>query len=558
MPASEPQPQSSHRTDDVRVQIGRVNVGDGRCNLPQSAQDQISHSSDTSIPLFALYLRGAEKADWKKSKDLKEDLDQIIIFIRHKISEVVRVWLISLLGSIFCAALAISIERSTRPTSMVTSPRYSLPQQARLHALHANGFKWFKSFHLIKLFHLLIHLSFFAFLIGLVTYFNTFNVTDANVVLEFYTVIYVLYLLVTAIPVFKPGAPLSTPFSPLFAICYAFLARMVARLYYWATWPIRFCASFVTKKVICPKPRNYNRGWSMSKVAEDRAHELGPRFDADILNRTLDMLRSDNDLEEFFDSIPGFFDSKIVHHRGRSLGPLGQQRLAGALIGFWNLPESTKGQRLLVCMGAIEAANLASAAPGTICGLSFRYLGGVTRSVELGHSLGNLRDGNAASLARGIIAAIISNAERNDRWNMLAIDELGISRNVLQGYLAHGDSVLLANLIHITRHFFDGLLQDHPDLTREALSVLPSVSKFDIHDTLPELQHDFCALWNDVVQRQTGHAESNSFKEILYDIWGLYVALHGTTASKYNPMRPPASYPLCEDDSHSNLTTHVQ
>ena len=60
-----------------------VNVGDGhgRCNLPQSAQDQISHSSDTSIPLFALYLRGAEKADWKKSKDLKEDLDQIIIFV---------------------------------------------------------------------------------------------------------------------------------------------------------------------------------------------------------------------------------------------------------------------------------------------------------------------------------------------------------------------------------------------------------------------------------------------------------------------------------------------
>jgi hypothetical protein len=52
--------------------------------------------------------------------------------------------------------------------------------------------------------------------------------------------------------------------------------------------------------------------------------------------------------------------------------------------------------------------------------------------------------------------------------------------------------------------------------------------------------------------------ESNPFIEILLNIWGLYVALHGTTASDYDPLRSPASYPLCNGDGHRNLITHVQ
>jgi hypothetical protein len=152
----------------------------------------------------------------------------------------------------------------------------------------------------------------------------------------------------------------------------------------------------------------------MHKVAEDRAQERGARFDGDVLNRTLDMLRSDNDLEEFFDTIPGFYRSKIVHHSPpQSLDKLVQQRLAEALIGFWNrtlssnlVLEDTKGRRLLVCMEVIEAAKLATAVPATLRGFSLTYLGGITRSVELGHSLGNLRHGNVAPLARGIIASI--------------------------------------------------------------------------------------------------------------------------------------------------------
>ena len=482
---------------------------------------------------------------------------------------IISFWYWSLITSILCATMALSIQRWAKPNFMVTSPRYSLPEQARLHSLFSAGSKRLKPSLLIELLHGLVHISLALFLVGLGLFFNTLAVP--YVVVGWSVIFSVAYVSLTVLPVLRPGFPCSTPFSPAFAFAYACVVRGTSQLFYWATSLIcLICKGRATQGAV-HHPKPYYRGWNLWKFAEDKARRLAPQFDGDILKRTLYMLESDDDLEQFFDAIPGFCASKIVHDPRQSLDILGQQRLAEALIGFWNrtlssnlVSESIKGRRLVVCLGAIEAANLAIAAPGpgTLRDLSFRYLGGIARSVEVGHSLGNLRQGNVASLARGIIASIISNAERGDRWGMLAMDELGISRGVFQGYLARGDdSVLLANLIHITRHFFHALLQPHPDLTREALSILSSVSKFDILNTLPELQHDFCALWNDVVLQVRGGDAKNCddpFIEILLDIWGFYAVLHGTTASNYDPLRPPIHYPLCDDECHRNLITHVQ
>ena len=304
--------------------------------------------------------------------------------------------------------------------------------------------------------------------------------------------------------------------------------------------------------------------------------EQGLRSDGDILRRTLDMSSSDDDLEQFFEVIPGFCASKIVDNPRCSLDVLGLQRLAEALIGFWNrtlssnrVTESVKVRRLVVCVRVIEAADLSIAVPHILHLLS-GDLSEVSRSVETGHSLRPLRTGNAASLARGIIASIISDAERNDRWAMLAMDELSISRDVLRNYLAHGDSVLLANLIHITRHFFHSLLQHDLDLTRKSSSILSSLSKFDILNTLPELQRDFCDLWNEVVQQaRSCKADDNPFIDILVEIRRLYVDLHGTdialgyffTSSTGHDdlFRQPASYPLCTmPDHHPKSTTPTQ
>ena len=445
---------------------------------------------------------------------------------------------------------------------MPTSPHYSVPEQARIHAFFATGFKAFKSFHLVKAIHGLAHISLLFFLIGLSLYCDTFNVIASDLVAHWFVVIYFVYALLTVIPVLWPGIPFSTPLTPIFALAYTCVVRGVSRLFYLVKLLVCFCMCGKTRGV--GHPKGYHRGWTSKKVVEDNAKRLAERFDEEIFKRTLHILRSDDDLERFFDAIPGFCDSKVAHDPRKRFDKQFQQRLAEVLVGFWNrtlssnlISEDVKGRRLLVCLGAIDATDLATAAPGTIRDLSFRYFGGITRSVELGHSLGNLRHGNVAPLARGIIASIISNAERNDRWYTLAMDELGISRDVLQAYLAHGDSVLLANLIHITRLFIHHL-QPHFDLTREALGILASVSKFDILNTLPVLQHDFCALWNVLVRQvHSMHwsTEDSPFKQILFDIWGLYVALH-RTAGHFDPLHPPSSYPFCVDDRHRISTTH--
>ena len=228
-------------------------------------------------------------------------------------------------------------------------------------------------------------------------------------------------------------------------------------------------------------------------LAQIKAQKLARQLNGNILERTLDMLRSDDDLEQFSEAIPGFFVSQIVDDPRRSLDILGQQRLAETLVQFWNrtlssnrVSESVKGRRLIVCLKVIEAADLSFALP-RILHLFSRDHSGVSRSAEIGHSLGVLRNGNGALLTRGIIASIISiNDERDERWFALAIDELGIPEDVLRRYLDHGDSVPLANLIHITRQFFQNLLQRGSDLTMEPLRILPLVSKFDILNTLPD------------------------------------------------------------------------
>ena len=60
-------------------------VGGGRYYPPQAFQDQKwqGHSclSDSSGPLFAIYLRIAEEQDQKRVEVLKRDTDQLLIFV---------------------------------------------------------------------------------------------------------------------------------------------------------------------------------------------------------------------------------------------------------------------------------------------------------------------------------------------------------------------------------------------------------------------------------------------------------------------------------------------
>jgi len=108
-------------------------------------------------------------------------------------------------------------------------------------------------------------------------------------------------------------------------------------------------------------------------------------------------------------------------------------------------------------------------------------------------------DRDTALVVQAILTGIVAKAQRqDDSWFILASGELGAPETVLRDYAAHGDSLSLAVLIHITRQQFSHYWkQSWPE--DGFLKVLEAASKFNVQDTLPELQHEFCALWNQIV-----------------------------------------------------------
>ena len=142
-------------------------------------------------------------------------------------------------------------------------------------------------------------------------------------------------------------------------------------------------------------------------------------------------------------------------------------------------------------------------------------------------------------------ARILSSVrERDDRWITHSARVFGLPEQDLRENIALGDdSVLLAILIHVTHRYIPSMFPNRNDL-----EVLP---KFDICNTLPRLQHDFCTLWNEMVQ----HARRESYTngpygtpaDILYWIRHHYIALHQVTGAFPTTF---LSYPLCDLASH--------
>ena len=140
-------------------------------------------------------------------------------------------------------------------------------------------------------------------------------------------------------------------------------------------------------------------------------------------------------------------------------------------------------------------------------------------------------------------------------------EEFGVPDHVLQDSVARRDSVLLSNLIHISRQVNRAGSRTSGNLS--------SLSKLDIRNTLPELQHEFCTMWNEIGQEARKQEPSSTSTRILRDIRHLYIALHQDTgaaptafsASTNNLdsiLEQPFSYPQCEIAGHrSDPTTHV-
>jgi len=174
-------------------------------------------------------------------------------------------------------------------------------------------------------------------------------------------------------------------------------------------------------------------------------------------------------------------------------------------------------------------------------------------------------DGQHAMLAYIFASSIVANAmERDDDWFALAMVQLGVSEPVLRYYLAHGNSLLLANVIHVIHRVRDELLPVNLGMNDESWFLLLELAKFDGQNTLPELQHEFCTTWNEIVLGARSSQSPRPYITILSGIHQIYITLHqGTdaaptafTASIHvfdNVFYLVSSYPLCTIPGHRHL-----
>jgi len=307
------------------------------------------------------------------------------------------------------------------------------------------------------------------------------------------------------------------------------LQNLVARMGYHDVW-IRYMEALNTAR---------------PTLLEKEALKPSPEIDTEVLERMLLVLDNDHALEGFFDAIPGFCDSRLVE---KPLRPRVTTKLRRSFDGFLDrtfssnlVPESVRNYRLTTCLNAAHSA-LGPSGVSQILGNFFNgHRDEALKSFEIGHSLvrwGHSSDDSIGPNVRRIVACVIArDQDRDDRLAKLVKEAFDIPDGVIRDYLAHGDSMLLAILIRVTRKALR--------ICRSEQRVLESLSQFDIHNTATELQHDFCTLWSEVVQAARNEGTSSPPTQILAGIRRPFADLHqGTDAT---PVRFPA--PISDGDN---------
>ena len=522
-------------------------------------------------------------------------------------------WFLSLIISLACALLSTLLQQWARRYIRVTQPARCNPEKrARVRAFFAGGMENMCLPFAVETLPALLHLSVFLFFSGLVIFLLNVNHDVYLCVICGVGFFSTMYGCLTLMPMFRPDSPYYTPLStpaslvPLMIQCVItaviFLLFICSVVAVFLCFILYICFTLVWI-IVCPCTRlgrhlnnwldNEDTGVSslldhmwrffchiidfifqldwedtildMANAAGKITSKQSSVIDLGILEWIIGALGEDDALEKFFEAIPGFFGSPMVKNLKRHL-PL-VNKLRSKFTASWggflarnllsnSVSEEIRTRRLVICMNAIKEICDDDGPSIIFCHLSSLCFDQIAPSIQTAEILTPWRtssDGVASGLARYTVAKILPFVqERDDRWIALAEDVFGLPERDLQNHIARGDdSVLLYIFIHTSHQV---IRTEH-----RKWELLSSISKFDIQNTLPGLQNEFCTLWNEVVREARDRKHPNL--DILRGIRHLYITLHqgtdaaptsfdaSTSEDTFNSMKA-SDYPLC------NLATH--
>jgi hypothetical protein len=433
----------------------------------------------------------------------------------------------------------------------------------------------------------LLHLSLFLFFVGLGILLFNVNQEVFSFVVSWIGFFSTVYGLITLLPLIRHDSPYNTPLSiPAWSLygTILYLAFIVPRAIMTYISAIIFVfirtSFFVISKVhsfftsnpssvqirgdlnrlrnILVKRHNiWHRrfsGWmlgSVEKKAEETTSEQSSEIDVRILGWTISALGDDDSLEKFFETIPGLFNSKLVKHLEREF-PLTILKtfwqkldgLMGRTLSSNSVTESIKSRRAIICNDIIAMVPCPINFMPNNLRSNFDQAPSIARLQAIARWFTH-KDYDVADHARvGVAKSLASMQERDDAWITFASDMCGLAAQDLRDNISHGgDNVLLATLIYVSRR----AIHSHE------FGLLRALTEFDICHTLPGLQHDFCALWNELVREERKQGYFSTPFLILLEIRSLFVALHPSCFHV-----GPTRFPFCDIANHfPDSTAHV-
>ena len=467
---------------------------------------------------------------------------------------------LSLLISLTCALLATLLQQwARRYVGFTQQLEYGPHRRARIRAFFSEGVDKSHISLVVEALPALLHLSICLFFAGLLVWLFNINYRVFLAVILCTTLSAVAYLWFTFSPIFRPNSPYYAPLSSTIWSIYTGVSYTI--------FNVLSSSIFGAGHRFGGLKKHYRDRLSegIGKTAENTAWKSSSEIDVRILISTLDALGEDGARAKFFEAIPGFFNSKHVVNLEDHLLEDFRNKMWPVLNGFLDrtfssslISEPARSTQLLItCLNAAYEA----LGPDGVSRILIHILNGgwgeLLQSVEMAHSLRrwskNTNDEFTIYVRRIVTQVVAGVRERDDRWISLAKAEFGVPDSVLRDNIRHGDSALLSLLIHMTRQAFRS--------GSWTPFILGSLAQFDICNTLPELQHGFCALWNEILQEAWRDGVDSTALIILREIRHAYIRLHeGTEAAPttfsartyhFDPvLAQPLSYRFCNIASH--------
>ena len=488
-------------------------------------------------------------------------------------------WFLSLVTSITCALLATLLQQWARAYLKATQPRYSLHKRARHRSFFFEGVEKSLLPLAVEALPTLIHLSVFLFFAGLVVFLRNVNLTIFKVVLSWMSVCTALYGCISLIPIFRRDSPYYTPLTPLAQFVVALIYSVIYLLFICLSICFSLCTLICSLLFDCYGQFRLffylthwfiDTGKTMLQTPGEAIMRSPSEIDTRALMWTFDRLDEDHELESFFSGLPGFHSSKVLDKPLSALNSDQRLKLLVAMTRLWDrtvssdlLPGHVKCQRADICVSAIDLVYSPDGFPDIVRIFASEDEYGPVNSTDIVRFIKSWdnHEGENTTLAQAMFSVVVARVQRHDdAWFALASSELGRPEAVLREHAAHGDSLSLAILIHITRQQF--IHFGNTSWPSDAISdVLEVASKFNAQDTSAELQHGFCALWNEIVRKAQKDVKWLMLYGIPRRIRSIYLTLHHDTNSaptRYDAfangqedvMRLVDAYPLCKVAGH--------